>query len=44
MAAQEAGHITGPQDKDYNIIWFVEQCLSKRPPPGDVRSRRRARR
>jgi len=26
--AQETGHITGTQDKDYNIIWFVEQCLS----------------
>jgi hypothetical protein len=25
---QETGHITGTQDKDYNIIWFVEQCLS----------------
>jgi hypothetical protein len=20
--------ITGTRDKDYNIIWFVEQCLS----------------
>ena len=26
--ATEAGHITGTRDKDYNIIWFVEQCLS----------------
>jgi hypothetical protein len=25
---QETGHITGTKDKDYNIIWFVEQCLS----------------
>ena len=25
---QETGHITGTQDKDYNIIWFTEQCLS----------------
>ena len=24
----EAGTITGTRDKDYNIIWFVEQCLS----------------
>lgn len=24
----ETGHITGTMDKDYNIIWFVEQCLS----------------
>jgi hypothetical protein len=24
----EGGHVTGTQDKDYNIIWFVEQCLS----------------
>jgi hypothetical protein len=27
-AAQETGQITGTKDKDYNIIWFVEQCLS----------------
>ena len=26
--ATEAGAITGTKDKDYNIIWFVEQCLS----------------
>jgi hypothetical protein len=25
---QETGQITGTQDKDYNIIWFTEQCLS----------------
>jgi hypothetical protein len=25
---QETGHITGTKDKDYNLIWFVEQCLS----------------
>jgi hypothetical protein len=28
MGAQETGEITGTKDKDYNIIWFVEQCLS----------------
>ncbi len=28
MAVQEAGDITGAKDKDYNVIWFVEQCLS----------------
>ena len=28
MGTQEAGHITGTKDKDYNVIWFVEQCLS----------------
>lgn len=27
MATEETGHITGTKDKDYNIIWFVEQCL-----------------
>ena len=27
-AAQETGLVTGTADKDYNIIWFVEQCLS----------------
>jgi hypothetical protein len=26
--AQETGDITGTKDKDYNIIWFTEQCLS----------------
>jgi hypothetical protein len=25
---EETGHITGTKDKDYNIIWFTEQCLS----------------
>ena len=25
---QETGEITGTKDKDYNLIWFVEQCLS----------------
>ena len=24
----ETGQITGTADKDYNIIWFTEQCLS----------------
>ena len=23
----ETGEITGTKDKDYNIIWFTEQCL-----------------
>jgi hypothetical protein len=27
-STQETGHITGTKDKDYNIIWFTEQCLS----------------
>jgi hypothetical protein len=27
-AAQETGQITGTKDKDYNLIWFTEQCLS----------------
>ena len=27
-SAQETGGITGTKDKDYNIIWFTEQCLS----------------
>jgi hypothetical protein len=25
---EETGQITGTKDKDYNIIWFTEQCLS----------------
>lgn len=28
MSTSEAGHLTGTQDKDYNIIWFAEACLS----------------
>jgi hypothetical protein len=28
MAVQEAGEVTGTKDKDYNVIWFTEQCLS----------------
>ena len=28
MSSTETGHVTGTKDKDYNIIWFVEQCLS----------------
>jgi hypothetical protein len=27
-SAQETGHVTGTKDKDYNVIWFTEQCLS----------------
>ncbi|GAA0265801.1 hypothetical protein GCM10009527_072500 [Actinomadura nitritigenes] len=26
--AQETGEITGTKDKDYNLVWFVEQCLN----------------
>ena len=26
--AQETGQVTGTKDKNYNIIWFTEQCLS----------------
>jgi hypothetical protein len=28
VGAEETGQVTGTKDKDYNIIWFVEQCLS----------------
>jgi hypothetical protein len=28
MATSETGQVTGTKDKDYNIIWFTEQCLS----------------
>ena len=24
----ETGRITGTKDKDYDLIWFTEQCLS----------------
>ena len=26
--AGDTGSVTGTADKDYNIIWFTEQCLS----------------
>jgi hypothetical protein len=26
--ATETGDVTGTKDKDYNIIWFTEACLS----------------
>jgi hypothetical protein len=28
MTDTETGAITGTKDKDYNIIWFTEVCLS----------------
>jgi hypothetical protein len=28
LGQQETGQITGTKDKDYNLIWFTEQCLS----------------
>lgn len=28
MGVQETGEITGTKDKDYDVIWFTEQCLS----------------
>jgi hypothetical protein len=27
-ASAETGQVTGTKDKNYNIIWFTEQCLS----------------
>jgi hypothetical protein len=27
-ASAETGRVTGTKDKDYNIIWFTEQCLA----------------
>jgi hypothetical protein len=27
-SGQETGQVTGTRDKDYNLIWFTEQCLS----------------
>lgn len=27
MATKETGDITGMKDKNYNILWFTEQCL-----------------
>ncbi len=28
MTSTETGHMTGTMDKDYNLIWFTEACLS----------------
>lgn len=28
MSNAETGQVTGTQDKDYNLIWFTEQCMS----------------
>ena len=28
MTDREGGAVTGTADKDYNLIWFVEQCLN----------------
>lgn len=28
-SVDETGQVTGTKDKDYNIVWFTEQCLSK---------------
>ena len=27
-STMDTGHVTGTKDKDYNLIWFVEACLS----------------
>ena len=28
LKMEETGEITGTLDKDYNLIWFTESCLS----------------
>jgi hypothetical protein len=28
MSSSEGAQVTGTRDKDYNLIWFTEQCLS----------------
>jgi len=28
MADIETGKVTGTRDKDYNLLWFTETCLS----------------
>jgi hypothetical protein len=28
VSSTETGGVTGTKDKDYNLIWFVEACLS----------------
>jgi len=26
-STSESGNVTGTKDKDYNLIWYTEQCL-----------------
>jgi hypothetical protein len=28
MSTTETGHVSGTRDKDYNVVWFTEACLS----------------
>ena len=28
VSSTETGQVTGTKDKDYNLIWFAEACLS----------------
>jgi hypothetical protein len=28
VSSTETGQVTGTKDKDYNLIWFTEACLS----------------
>jgi len=28
MTTHETGAVTGTKDKDYNLVWYVEACLS----------------
>jgi hypothetical protein len=28
MSSSQGGQVTGTRDKDYNLIWFTEQCLN----------------
>jgi hypothetical protein len=28
MTTDETGNVTGTKDKDYNLLWFTETCLS----------------
>jgi hypothetical protein len=28
MTKTETGHVTGTKDKDYDLIWYTEACLS----------------
>lgn len=28
MSTTETGEVTGTKDRDYNILWFTEVCLS----------------
>jgi hypothetical protein len=40
-STDEAGNVTGSQDKDYNLRWFTEVCLCRCVASGHLHPGRR---